>query len=352
MNVEEAGGDEFQEEHLPEGGQGFDLSTNDILNQVWESVEDAYKFYRRYGRVNGFRVRKGDSETRTGCKVMLSIYLEKSEQKWKDRKVVLEHNHDLAPVGMSHLIQNHRKMTDAAKAHIDGMHAYGIGTSKILGHMAADGDATATLIYLEGKAAADPMYVACYNHTKDERLGNMVWADGNSRSDFQCFGDVWMLQNLLEVMCQKKPCVAVTDGDKAMIKAVKSVLPEATHRLCAWHVEKNVTSNEKDERLRSLFKHWLYVDMEVHEFKEDCAQAIEEYGLHNSSWARHMHKKRKLWANGYLRDKFYAGFQTMTRCEGIIAMVNKFSKSSHTIFKLVQNLELVLREYRNKEMLL
>ncbi|RYQ84729.1 hypothetical protein Ahy_B10g104205 [Arachis hypogaea] len=61
MNVEEAGGDEFQEEHLPEGGQGFDLSTNDILNQVWESVEDAYKFYRRYGRVNGFRVRKGDS---------------------------------------------------------------------------------------------------------------------------------------------------------------------------------------------------------------------------------------------------------------------------------------------------
>ncbi|RYQ84730.1 hypothetical protein Ahy_B10g104206 [Arachis hypogaea] len=179
---------------------------------------------------------------------MLSIYLEKSEQKWKDRKVVLEHNHDLAPVGMSHLIQNHRKMTDAAKAHIDGMHAYGIGTSKILGHMAADGDATATLIYLEGKAAADPMY--------------------------------------------------------------------------------------------------------VHEFKEDCAQAIEEYGLHNSSWARHMHKKRKLWANGYLRDKFYAGFQTMTRCEGIIAMVNKFSKSSHTIFKLVQNLELVLREYRNKEMLL
>ncbi|XP_025665305.1 protein FAR1-RELATED SEQUENCE 5-like [Arachis hypogaea] len=462
MNAEEVGGDEVQEEHLPEGEPGFDLGADDILNQVWNSVEDAYEFYRRYGRVNGFGVRKGDSdkdshgnvvryrffcnkeglreikhynridrqrghkaETRTGCKAMLSIYLEKSEQKWKVRKVVLDHNHDLAPVGMSYLIRSHHKMTDAAKAHIDGMHAYGIGTSKILGHMdgmsggysllgflkkdaynyadkmrrsrIADGDANATLVYLEGKAAIDPMYVARYNLTKDERLGNMVWADGNSRSDFQCFGDVlafdstyrknrykrpvvifsgsnnhkqttifgfgllidetvssytWMLQNLLEVMCQKKPCVVVTDGDKAMIKAVKSVLPEATHRLCAWHVEKNVTSNVKDERLRSLFKRWLYMDMEVNEFEEDWAAAIEEFGLQDSSWARHMHEKRKLWANAYLRDKFCAGFRTTSRCEGINAVVNKFSKSSHTILELVQNLELVVREYRNKEMLL
>ncbi|RYR47326.1 hypothetical protein Ahy_A07g033261 [Arachis hypogaea] len=213
MNAEEVGGDEVQEEHLPEGEPGFDLGADDILNQVWNSVEDAYEFYRRYGRVNGFGVRKGDSdkdshgnvvryrffcnkeglreikhynridrqrghkaETRTGCKAMLSIYLEKSEQKWKVRK--------------------------------------------------------------------------------------------------------------------------------------------------------------------------------VNEFEEDWAAAIEEFGLQDSSWARHMHEKRKLWANAYLRDKFCAGFRTTSRCEGINAVVNKFSKSSHTILELVQNLELVVREYRNKEMLL
>ncbi|KAL4396451.1 hypothetical protein AHAS_Ahas01G0093200 [Arachis hypogaea] len=95
MNRAEAGGDEVQEEQFPKGGQGFDLSADDILNQVWESVEDAYEFYRRYRRVNEFReglrnTRHYDRidrkwghkpNTQTGCKAMLSIYLKKSEQK-------------------------------------------------------------------------------------------------------------------------------------------------------------------------------------------------------------------------------------------------------------------------------
>ncbi|RYR65083.1 hypothetical protein Ahy_A03g011074 [Arachis hypogaea] len=307
MNAEEVGGNEVQEEHLPEGEPGFDLSADDILNQVWKSVEDAYEFYRRYGRVNRFGVRKGDSgkdshsnvvryqffcnkeglreikhynridrqrghkpETRTGCKAMLSIYLEKSEQKWKVRKVVLDHNHDLAPVGMSYLIRSHRKMTDAAKAHIDGMHAYGIGTSKILGHMAGMSGGYSLLGFLKKDA---------YNY-----------ADKMRRS-------------------------RIADGDA------------------------NATL--------------VYLEGKaVNEFKEDWAAAIEEFGLHDSSWARHMHEKRKLWVKAYLRDKFCARFQTTSRCEGINAVVNKFSKSSHTILELVQNLELVVHEYRNKEMLL
>ncbi|XP_057756629.1 uncharacterized protein LOC130975927 [Arachis stenosperma] len=159
MNRAEASGDEVQEEQFPEGGQGFDLSADDILNQVWESVEDAYEFYRR-------RVSRSENDR-------------------------------------------------CGKDHNNRMHAYGIETSKLLGYMAgmsrgysflgflkkdaynyanmmrrsriADDDTNATLVYLEGKVAANPMYVARYNLAKDERLGNMVWVDGHSRSDFQCF---------------------------------------------------------------------------------------------------------------------------------------------------------------------
>ncbi|XP_015964977.1 protein FAR1-RELATED SEQUENCE 5-like [Arachis duranensis] len=239
---------------------------------------------------------------------MLSIYLEKSEYNWKVRKVVLEHNHELAPVMMSHLILNHHKMTDAAKAYTDGMHAYGIEMSKILGYIVdeavkkANGDANATLVYFEGKVIGDPMYVARYNHKKDERLGNMVWIDGHSRSDFQCFGDVlafdstyrknkykrpivifsgsnnhkqttifgfgllidemvssyrWMLQNiggyvLEEVLCS---CYRLRQNDD---KSCEVGFTGGTHRLCTWHVEKNAMSNGKDEHLRSLFNRWLY----------------------------------------------------------------------------------------------
>ncbi|RYR21665.1 protein FAR1-RELATED SEQUENCE 9-like [Arachis hypogaea] len=65
-----------------------------------------------------------------------------------------------------------------------------------------------------------------------------------------------------------------------------------------------------------------------------------------------MYERRRMWANAYLQDKFCAGFRTTSRCEGVNAFVKKFSKTTHTILELVQNLELVVREYRNKELLL
>nr|XP_029144860.1 protein FAR1-RELATED SEQUENCE 5-like [Arachis hypogaea] len=438
------------------------LSVDDILKKVWDSIENAYEFYRGFGKLHGFGVRKGDSgkdcdgnvvryrffcnkeglrerkhydrvdrtrvhkpETRTNCKAMLSVYFDKNDKHWKVRKLVTEHNHDLTPVGMVHLIANHRRLTKVAKTQIAGMQAHGIATSKIVGYMAgtvggysmlgflkkdvynyadkmrrikvADGDANSALVYLEGKAESDPMAIAKYNVTSDNRLANLIWANGSSRVDYQFFGDVlafdstyrknkykrpvvifsgsnnhkhttifgfgllldeslasyrWMLENLMEIMCRKKPSVVVTDGDKAMIKVVSEVLPESTHRLCAWHVEKNVTSNVKDDELRGLFRRWLYADMATDVFESEWEQVAEDYGLGQKQWWCQMYEKKEMWASSYLRDKFCAGYRTTSRCEGINAYVNKFSKSTHTIFELVQCLEMVAREYRNKEMLL
>ncbi|XP_016185908.1 protein FAR1-RELATED SEQUENCE 5-like [Arachis ipaensis] len=338
---------------------------------------------------------------RTNCEAKLSIYFDKTERCWKVWKVVTELNHDLTPASMVHLIANHREMTDATKAQIDGLHASGIATSKIVGYMAgmasrysllgflkkdvynyadrirraniSDGDANAAIVYLEGKAGSDPMSVARYSVTKEERLANLIWADGASRVDYQYFGDVLafdstykknkykkplvifsgsnnhkqttifgfrllfdesvtsyksMLENLFEVMCKKKPSVVVTNGDK------------------------NVTSNVKDAVLRSSFRRWLYVDIEIEEFEMKWEHAVADYDLHGKEWATQMYERRRMWANAYLRDKFCAGFRTTSRCERINAFVKKFSKTTHTIIELVQNLELVVREYQNKELLL
>ncbi|RYR02817.1 hypothetical protein Ahy_B06g081650 [Arachis hypogaea] len=62
---------------------------------------------------------------------------------------------------------------------------------------------------------------------------------------------------------------------------------------------------------------WL--DMEIDEFEAEWDDAIEEYGLQNSFWAKETFQKRMMWANAYLQDKFCAGFQTTSRCEGINA---------------------------------
>ena len=47
----------------------------------------------------------------------------------------------------------------------------------------------------------------------------------------------WVLETFLITMMNKKPISVVTDGDKAMCKAIKKVLSNACHPLCSWHLQ-------------------------------------------------------------------------------------------------------------------
>ncbi|RYR67825.1 hypothetical protein Ahy_A03g014263 [Arachis hypogaea] len=62
----------------------------------------------------------------------MSVYLDKGSSVWKVRKVILEHNHELIPREMVHMIRSFQAISGSVKAHMDEMHAYGLPTSKIL----------------------------------------------------------------------------------------------------------------------------------------------------------------------------------------------------------------------------
>ncbi|RYR31729.1 hypothetical protein Ahy_B01g056606 [Arachis hypogaea] len=172
---------------------------------------------------------------------------------------------------MVHMISKFWAISGFAKAHDDGMHAYGLPTSKILGYMVGiagaysllgftkkdtynyidcmksakvfDNYMNAAIIYLQGKEDIDPMSI------------NLTDEDGPSRVDYQHFSDVVAFDStynknnsnnhkqttifgigLLEVICDKMSSVIMTDGDELMIAAVREVFPEATNWLCAWHL--------------------------------------------------------------------------------------------------------------------
>ncbi|XP_057723810.1 protein FAR1-RELATED SEQUENCE 5-like [Arachis stenosperma] len=189
-----------------------------------------------------------------------------------------------------------------------------------------DGDANAAIIYLEGKVVSDPMCMARYNLTDNNMLANLFWADGGSRVDYQHFGDVLSFESTYKKNKYRRPLVIffglnnaeannhiwviVTDRCDSMRAAIRAVFSEATHRLCAWHMQKNVISNLKDEGIRQLFTRWLYSNIEIEEFEAEWDAAIVEYRLHDSFWAKETYDKRKMWENTYLRDKFRAGFRT------------------------------------------
>ncbi|MED6122211.1 hypothetical protein PIB30_117302 [Stylosanthes scabra] len=260
------------EDDCTDYGDVIELTPESIMWKLFRSEDAAYEFYKRFGKCYGFGIRKADfgkddsgrvirrrffcnraglrdpkhynrldrrrehkPETRSNCEAKLSIYLDVEATVWRVRKVVMEHNHDLTPAGMIHMMPNFRNMTDSSKAQINGMQDHGITTSKILGYMVGhaggysfvgftkkdaynyvqrtkrarimDGDSNATIGYLEGKATLDPMYAARYLVTEERMLANMFWADGGSRIDYQFFDYVIAFDSIYKKNKDKRPLV-------------------------------------------------------------------------------------------------------------------------------------------------
>ncbi|WJX62741.1 hypothetical protein P8452_47705 [Trifolium repens] len=90
-----------------------------------------------------------------------------------------------------------------------------------------DGDVAAALNYLNVKTATDPLLFAAL--VSDETTETYKW----------------VLGKFLKCMEGKQPQAVITDGDGAMREAIKQVFPDATHRLCAWHLNRNAGENVK-----------------------------------------------------------------------------------------------------------
>ena len=176
-----------------------------------------------------------------------------------------------------------------------------------------DGDVECVLAYLQAKADMDSSFFYRYTVDKESRLANLFWTDSQSRLDYECFGDVlafdttyktnvykkplvilvgvnhhrqttvfgcavlvdetietylWVLQNFLVAMNNKTPISVVTDGDKAMSVAIKSVFPESRHRLCVWHLDRNAFANLPNTEAYESFITCMVRYVTPNEFKD------------------------------------------------------------------------------------
>ncbi|XP_057730232.1 protein FAR1-RELATED SEQUENCE 5-like [Arachis stenosperma] len=147
----------------------------------------------------------------------------------------------------------------------------------------------------------------------------------------------------------KHPSLVITDGDNAMKSAIEEVFPNATHRLCAWHLYKNAVSHIKDPKFREEFKKCLYAKFECDEFEEYWHDMVKRFNLVGNDWVEKQYRRKEQWATAYLSSKFCAGFRTTSRCEGINSFIKSFVDSRDSILALVRNLERALRDYRNNE---
>ncbi|KAE8728479.1 hypothetical protein F3Y22_tig00004355pilonHSYRG00100 [Hibiscus syriacus] len=128
-----------------------------------------------------------------------------------------------------------------------------------------------------------------------------------------------VLQNFLEAMMNKSPISVVTDGDRAMQRAIKSVIPYAKHRLCSWHLSRN-------------------------------AQANIEFNVQKHPWVIEKGNTRHLWAQAYLTGHFFANIRSTQRCESMNASLAIALKHKKTYLDVVRAIEDGISRMRMNEL--
>ncbi|XP_072062036.1 protein FAR1-RELATED SEQUENCE 5-like [Arachis hypogaea] len=287
-------------------------------------------------------------------------------------------------------------MTEADKAQANSLHDYGVRTCYIMGFMlkqkggpekigftkkdlynyfdkskhakVKDSDAYATLSYLISKADEDPLLQGKFT-LKDNKLENLVWANGASIVDYQYFSDVLafdttyqknkynkplvvfsgtnhhgqtcifgcglladekhetyvlVLKIFLEITGNKHPTAVVTDGDLAMRGAIREVMPNATHRLCAWHLHRNACEAIKNSEFLHGLKHLMYGNFFPDEFEDKWLRLVLKFKLFENEWVKKTYKIKRMWAFVYLNDKLFGRNRTTSQCEGIHSLIKHY----------------------------
>ena len=255
-------------------------------------------------------------------------------------------------------------------------------------------DGKNALQYLHGLASNDSMMF--YRHTIDGegRLEHLFWCDGISQLEYNVYGDVlafdatygtnkyhcplvvfsgvnnhnhnvifagaivanekeetyvWVLEQFLEAMSGKSPISVITDGDLAMKNAIKTVFPNAYHRLCAWHLIRNATSNVGIPEFVGRFRICMLGDYDLGEFRRKWTEMVDTFGLHDNKWDKELYAKRKMWATAHICGKFFAGFRTTSRVEGLHSEMGKFLNSRYNLTDFLLHFHRCLNYMRFKE---
>ncbi|XP_021737230.1 protein FAR1-RELATED SEQUENCE 5-like [Chenopodium quinoa] len=258
-----------------------------------------------------------------------------------------------------------------------------------------DGDTESVLAYLLGKTASDPNFFLRYTrHPTTGVLEKMFWCDEISQGDYKAFGSViafdttykvnayhkyfvvivcvnhhrktvpfgvalvanettytyiWVLKQLLEAGGQFHPYTVVTDGDKAMEKEIRAVLPKADHRLCLWHLMRNVKGHT-NRRFCNGFMKCVDGARTPNEFEEAWEDLMKAYPkVRDKKWEKVLYSDKSKWAEAFIVGQFYAGMRSTQRCESMNSTLKTVITSKIMLYRFVELYDQVLEIFRFKE---
>ncbi|KAH9685713.1 protein FAR1-RELATED SEQUENCE 5 [Citrus sinensis] len=257
-----------------------------------------------------------------------------------------------------------------------------------------ESDAETCLSYLEGKKSSDPSFFYDITVTSSNRLGDLFWCDGRSCADYALFGDViafdatyktnayrkpfvvilginhhrrsivfgfallsdetehtytWLLETFLTAMNNKQPKAVITDGDKAMRNAIIKAFPQASHRLCCWHLARNAQTNVTSTEFTKDFRRFMLNAYSEEEFETKWKLMVEKHQVGQFEWVRKMYDERQMWAEAFLRGKFFGSMRSTQRSEGMNAFLNHYVNRRLRLIDFVKQMDRLMDRQREGE---
>lgn len=106
----------------------------------------------------------------------------------------------------------------------------------------------------------------------------------------------------------------------------------------------------KNPRFTSLFKKCILGDYEIDVFERKWYDMVTECRVEDNPWVLELYSKRKMWATTHIRGKFFVGFRTTSRCEGLHAHIGKFVDFRNNLTEFLQHFQQCTEYIRFKEL--
>ncbi|XP_024314911.1 protein FAR1-RELATED SEQUENCE 5 [Brachypodium distachyon] len=355
--------------------------TKIAFRRLFSCSKEGYRAVKHFNATN--RKRQPRALSRCGCKARLEIELHMECGEWFAKIFVDEHNHPLVKPDHTAFIRSHRGLSDAQKADVIEYGIGGLRTHQIMEKQHGG-------YYKVG----DGEFFYKYKTEEEGHLQNLFWTDAQSRIDYDAFGGVvvfdstyrvnkynlpfvpfigvnhhhsttvfgcgivsdetvasyvWLLKAFLEATQQNPPRSVMTDGDRAMAKAISMVFPGTDHRLCSWHIEQNMIRHLCNPKLGD-FRKFVYHAMKVDDFERRWVEFKDKYEItEKDEWINRMYELRKKWSKAYTKGRYFLGMQSNQRSESLNSRLHKNLDRRMSLVDLLEHYDLCLSRIRRNE---
>ncbi|KAE8707822.1 hypothetical protein F3Y22_tig00110372pilonHSYRG00046 [Hibiscus syriacus] len=309
-----------------------------LVGHLFSSCDQAWYFYKGFAREHGFSARKGTTQldvegnvktqefccskegfreskvnivdrqrahrpvTRTGCKARVVVKTTNTNDQWVISKSYQKHNHALYTPAMTPFMLSNRVVSKDDIDEATTLKEVGVGTSQVMNYLTQQAGGYHNVGFIH-----KDLYNAL-QRDESRALHNLIWSDSTSRSDYTCFVD-----NILEAMINKSPISVVTDGDRAMQRAIKSVIPYAKQILCSWYLSRNAQANIGDPKFTAAFSKCMASWWTTEEFDIQWRSVVSEFNVEKYPWVIEKGNTRHLWVQAYLTNHFFANIHSTQR---------------------------------------